>query len=391
MDAINSYINTNSFIKSFDYIYTSWDAILIMCPAISVLLVALYVFVITRITDLRNFFKATLLLFVLLLVAFSIYSFTTPAKRIFMYMPYLGIGALLYAVFFVVSIFCRYGYLTSSLDLVNHGAIYIRENRGLIFISLGLFILWLTALAIEATFVVFIYSIDSDNLAVKQYKFPYLLTIQNNLFVKFLVFVSLVHFAWTMLIINSIGEYLCMGSGTFWILNLKHNFKNSLYTMLRFHMGSVIYGSLVDPFFGKISDLLYFFMPDGDGRVGLLPCRFERLSNFYKSDFFKKYLGVHTNLNFIRVAMKGHNYLTAGEEITEVLVTNIKSVYKAYRLARIIVIVSKLLVCFLTTLICYAYIELSPNKNAYVVTNIILFLLSWVLTSLAFDSYDRSF
>lgn len=53
--------------------------------------------------------------------------------------------------------------------------------------------------------------------------------------------------------------------------------------------------------------------------------------------------------------------------------------------------VSKLLVAFLATLICYLYIEMSPQKNAYLVSNIILFGVSWVVTSLAFDSYDRSF
>lgn len=89
--------------------------------------------------------------------------------------------------------------------------------------------------------------------------------------------------------------------------------------------------------------------------------------------------------------MFGEDLITAGRNISDLLVNNMYSVHRAYRLARLIVFTSKILVAFITTLICYAIIELSPNIRGYFLTNIIIFLFSSFLSSFAFDSYDRSF
>ena len=113
--------------------------------------------------------------------------------------------------------------------------------------------------------------------------------------------------------------------------------------------------------------------------------------NCYKSDIYKKYIGIYSDLSYIQVAIQGKGYTEAGQDVAVILVENINHVHRAYRIARLIVFISKILVAFITTLICYAIIELSPNIRGYFLTNIIIFIFSSFLSSFAFDSYDRSF
>lgn len=147
------------------------------------------------------------------------------------------------------------------------------------------------------------------------------------------------------------GEYICMGAGAFWILNVKHNFKNALYTLLKFHLGTVIYGSLANAFYGKFVGFLYFLMPRKNHR--LCCCAMERWSSFYHTSLFKDKLGIYNDLNYIRVALKGETLEVAGANMTTVLVDYLNDVSRAYRVARVVVFISKFLVAFLTTFICY--------------------------------------
>jgi hypothetical protein len=52
-----------------------------------------------------------------------------------------------------------------------------------------------------------------------------------------------------------------MSAGAFWVLGIQHNFKNALFSLLRFHLGTVIYGSLVNPILGLISGFFYLIIP----------------------------------------------------------------------------------------------------------------------------------
>lgn len=68
-----------------------------------------------------------------------------------------------------------------------------------------------------------------------------------------LLIIAIVHYFWTNFILYSIGEYICMAAGTFWILEIKNNFKNALFTLFRFHIGTVIFGSIANVFLGKFT------------------------------------------------------------------------------------------------------------------------------------------
>lgn len=91
------------------------------------------------------------------------------------------------------------------------------------------------------------------------------------------------------------------------------------------------------------------------------------------------------------MAIFGEDLRTAGIKITNHLVNHLNKVLKAYRLARLIVFISKVLVALTTTFICYVIIEMNPNMRGYFLTNIIIFVFSYFLISFAFESYDRSF
>ncbi len=133
-------------------------------------------------------------------------------------------------------------------------------------------------------------------------------------------------------------------------------------------------------------------MPNMHGKIHYLCCcKCPSFSNCYQKNCFTNCMGIFTDLSYIRVAMKGEDLITGGKKITNVLIENITYVQRAYRLARMIVFISKILVALATTLICYMIIEITPSIPSYFLTNVIIFLFSSFLTSFAFDSYDRSF
>jgi hypothetical protein len=73
------------------------------------------------------------------------------------------------------------------------------------------------------------------------------------------------------------------------------------------------------------------------------------------------------------------------------LIHNIRQISRAYRVARTIVIISKILVALITTIIFYIVILIDPNTKSDLLTNIIIFIFSLILVSFAFESYNRSF
>lgn len=130
-------------------------------------------------------------------------------------------------------------------------------------------------------------------------------------------------------------------------------------------------------------------MPRSNHR--LCCCYLPKWSDFYRKNLFLKKLGIYNDLNYIRVAIKGENLEEAGCKLTTTLVENLNDVSRAYRLARVVVFISKVLVAFTTTFICYAIMELSHNMKGSFFTNVIIFIISSFLVSFAFESYDRSF
>ena len=84
-------------------------------------------------------------------------------------------------------------------------------------------------------------------------------------------------------------------------------------------------------------------------------------------------------------------YIEAGQSLSRLLIHNIWNIYRAYRVALTIVIISKILAALITTIICYIVILIDPNTKSDLLINIIIFIFSLILVSFAFESYNRSF
>jgi hypothetical protein len=76
-DALNSKINTYQLFKNFSNIYKSLYVIAGVCPLVSILMVVIYVFLITQSSNVTALLKAIIFCFLLSLVLFAVYSFTT--------------------------------------------------------------------------------------------------------------------------------------------------------------------------------------------------------------------------------------------------------------------------------------------------------------------------
>lgn len=139
-------------------------------------------------------------------------------------MPYIGIVVLAIAACFIAYMVYYRGYIKESLGLLNKGAQYIRSNRSLIFLSLVFFLLWAIIFILEIIALLFIYSMDTASISPDDpnrpsYTFAYFTGIQNTVVVKILMILAILHYLWTNLILYSMGEYICMAAGSFWILN----------------------------------------------------------------------------------------------------------------------------------------------------------------------------
>ena len=124
-------------------IYESAQIIFIACPAISLLLVVVYVCLVTQINNIKPLLIIFIASFIIILLGFSVYSFTTSAKNIFAYIPFIGLAVFVIVVIFIAIMVYYRKFLLNSLHILNLGAVYIRENRSLIFTSLVLFLLWI--------------------------------------------------------------------------------------------------------------------------------------------------------------------------------------------------------------------------------------------------------
>lgn len=204
-------------------------------------------------------------------------------------MPYIGTAVLIIDIA-IVAYFCYYKqYFKNCVGLLRIGIKYIKENPMLIFLSIIFFVIWVLVIFFEVLALLFIYSIDSNSPqpgSTAPYTFAYFVNINNVGFVKTLLVFTLIHFVWTLLLLHSIIKYLTMASASYWICNVKCNFKNALYSLLKFHLGSVIKGSILNIIPGKIVNLSYMFLPRANS-VYCRCCYCPYLSQCFRHKNFK--------------------------------------------------------------------------------------------------------
>ena len=153
-----------------------------------------------------------------------------------------------------------------------------------------LFCLWVALLLVEIVLLTFIYSIDSTTVSPSKYEFAYDKGKDSSFIVKFLLWLSVSHYIWTNIILYHCGKYVCRAASSNWVMHIPHHFKNGLFTLFRFHMGSIIMGSALITLFTWLSSILYLIMPDSRHRTCCCG-RWPRLAQFYKSDLFTQWLG----------------------------------------------------------------------------------------------------
>lgn len=159
--------------------------------------------------------------------------------------------------------------------------------------------------------------------------------------------------------------------------------------MVRFHIGSVIMGSIFIFLFDGVTNFFYLIMPSVRSR--LCCCFWPRLASLYKTECFKKYIGYWNQITYVGVGFNGTNLMDSGYKITPTIVKNLHNVSRAYKLAKWIVEISQLVIAILTTLICLITITVHDGLNHHVITLISIFLFSMFLSSFCFDAYDKAF
>lgn len=80
-------------------------------------------------------------------------------------------------------------------------------------------------------------------------------------------------------------------------------------------------------------------------------------------------------MTYIRVNLEGEDFCEAGQKLSPMLVENLIYINRAYRMANILIFTSKILIAFITSLICFAIIELDPNLSGHIIINIVKFVL----------------
>lgn len=199
----------------------------------------------------------------------------------FLYFPIVGILMIIVGLVLLVYTVYDRKKIRKSIALLNMGTLYIKDNCPLIFISVGSFFTWAIVFALELVIFLSIYSInEGEKTEEEKNSFAFLTSIQNNLFVNILLVLTVIHYLWTNFIIYHMNKYLSKALATNWVLRIKNPFKLAVYTMLRFHMGTIIHGAAILPFFSWISDLLFFMMPGPKGRVCC--CKLQCCADFYR-------------------------------------------------------------------------------------------------------------
>lgn len=81
-------------------------------------------------------------------------------------LPYSRVvGALLALIFIILIVYLiiQREYVGRSLELIDIGTDYVRDNKRLILMPLGMLLVWSIFFSIELTLIIFIYSIDSND------------------------------------------------------------------------------------------------------------------------------------------------------------------------------------------------------------------------------------
>ena len=333
--------------------------ILLACPGITIFLVLVYILTIHQVKDIKPVLIFMLICSILMILALAGICFTESLRKISNHSPIFGYILIVFAVLLVLYIVAHRKYLMRGLELVNISANYIRNNKSIIFISLVLFTFWIALLVCEVLIITFIYAVDAGTNPSPQYTFPYDTQKSDSLLVNILLWVALAHYIWTNIIFYHCGKYVCRAASSNWIMHVPHNFKNGLFTLFKFHIGSVLLGSALVTFFSWISSFLYFIMPDAKDRACC--CVWPRLGRFYRTKLFKNWLGFLNGLNYLMVSLDGLDFCSAGRKMTHFYIDNVNHVERACFMARLNLQMSKLLVVIGTTMCCHFLMQMSPE------------------------------
>ena len=183
--------------------------------------------------------------------------------------------------------------------------------------------------------------------------------------VQILLYLAVFHYIWTNIIIYHCGKYVCRAASSNWIMHVPNHFKNGLFTLFRFHIGSVVMGSAFITLFAWVSSLLYFIMPDAKHRA----CcgKWPKFSQFYKTNLFTKYLGFFNELNYLTISLDGLDFCSAGRKMTPFYVNSMQHVERAYFQARRVSQMSKILVVLVTVICCELVIQSLQVSTNFIV------------------------
>ena len=151
----------------------------------------------------------------------AIYMMLPQGKKIWRYMPVAGgifMGILILVLFYFI--YNRRS-LHKSIKLLDFARIYIKAHPGLIFISLGSFIVWALIFSLELAIFIGIYSINEGVPSEKESNsFAFFTSIENNTFVNILLVLTIFHYIWTNLIIYHTSKYLTKALASNWVLRI---------------------------------------------------------------------------------------------------------------------------------------------------------------------------
>lgn len=355
---------------AIQHVFECYLVILLVCPLTTLFIVFLYTLIIHRSPDIKPFYILIIVFFNICLLIVSAFCFSATAGKYLAFAHILGYILASLTVINIIYLIRKRFFLMRGLELMNIAARYIRDNKALIVLSIVIFAIWTGLLVLQVAFLIYIYSIDAKSIPVSTYIFPYGVGKGDSWVVKTLLWLSLIHYIWTNFILYHCGKYICRAASSNWIMHVPNNFKSALFTLVNFHMGSVLMGSAMVTLLSWLSSLLYFIMPDSRDRSCC--CTWPRLSQFYQSDLFGRWLGFFSEMNYLMVSLDGVGFCSAGRKMTPIYVKSVQQVDKAYFLAQRVSLKSKLLVAISVMICCELVIAMSPSMESHVASNIVI-------------------
>ena len=121
--------------------------------------------------------------------------------------------------------------------------------------------------------------------------------------VDVLFVLALIHYIWTCLVIQHLGKYVAIVGASNWIMHTPRHFKNALFTLCKYHLGTAFLGSVMITMLSWLAELFYFFIPDYENNI--LCCKCPTWNRIYRTRFFEKYIGSHTEMTYLKIGLDG--------------------------------------------------------------------------------------